>query len=427
MAKDGRVVIIGLDGVPFGMIKSFAADGVMPNTARLISQGLLKQTSSSIPEISSVAWSCIITGANPAQHGTYGFTDLHPNSYRMRFPNFADLKSPPFWQQWQGRSVIVNVPSTYPVREMNGIHISGFVSIDLERSVYPPSLIPKLQEMDYRLDVNSELAHRNMDLFLQDVDNTLAARIRAARYLWDADDWQTFMFTFTGTDRLMHFLWDAYEDSSHKYHYLFCDHFKKIDKVIGEMAEKLSDDDLLVMLSDHGFERLDYDVFLNYLLAENGFLQFRQDADPALENISPGTKAFVLDPARIYLNFKDKYPSGSVDPDDAEQLLSQLENLFGTLEIEGRKVIRDMYRKEQIYSGPYLDNAPDLVLVGAEGFNLKASVKADKLTTKPLFTGKHTQNTAFLLLRGLPDEALVPEVPNVADVKGIIEKSKGRT
>ena len=125
-----RIVIIGLDGVPFEMIESLAHTGIMPNTNQLIENSTFKKMESSIPEISSVAWSSIITGKNPAEHGIYGFTDLFENSYTMRFPNFNDLKAEPFWNTLAAPSIIVNVPSTYPVREMNGIHISGFVSID---------------------------------------------------------------------------------------------------------------------------------------------------------------------------------------------------------------------------------------------------------------------------------------------------------
>lgn len=427
MTKNSRTIIIGLDGVPFGMIQDFAGSGVMPNTAELISRGTLKKMGSTIPEVSCVAWSSMITGRNPAAHGIFGFMDLRANSYKLTFPNFTSLKSPPFWDQWDGTSIIINIPGTYPVREMNGVHISGFVSIHFEKSVHPKSLIPKLKDLDYRLDVDAQKAHSEMDAFLADVDKTIDARIEAYRYLWDSIDWQTFMLVFTCTDRLMHFLWHAYEDTGHKYHDFFGDHFRKIDVAVGEIASRMRDDDLLVMHSDHGFERLEHEVYISYLLEREGFLQFKPDADRALENISHGTKAFVLDPARIHLNLKGKYPCGSVDHADAEDILSQLESLFAALEVDGKKVIRDIYRKEQIYSGPYLDDGPDLILVGAEGFNLKANVKPQQLTGKGPFSGKHTQDTAFLLIKGLSDSTIVPAGPAVSDIKGIIEKNASQT
>lgn len=420
MTDKPKTVVIGTDGVPFEMIEDFARTGVMPNTARLIADGTFKQMHSSIPEVSSVAWSSMITGANPAEHGIFGFMELHPNSYRMRFPNYSDLKAPTFWEKCEGKSIIINMPATYPVRPMNGVLISGFVSIDINKSVYPADLVGILQDFDYRLDVDAQKAHQSMDLFLQDVEATLQGRIKAYRYLWDYCDWNTFMLVFTGTDRLLHFLWNAYEDAQHRHHKAFVDHFRKIDEVVGEIAGNLNDDDLLIMHSDHGFERLDHEVFVNYLLAQNAFLQFKQDTDPAFENICPGTKAFALDPSRIYLNLRGKYPCGSVDPADAETILEQIEDLFTELEIEGRKVIRDVYRKEDIYTGPYIESAPDLILVAERGFNLKGKIGSDSLYSKGIFTGKHTQDTAFLLLKGPYDPAKLPQVPKVSDISRLI-------
>lgn len=425
MTRNGKTVIIGLDGVPFGMIKDLADTGIMPNTAELISEGIFKKMLSSIPEVSSVAWSSMITGKNPAEHNIFGFTDLLPNSYRMTFPNFNDLKAPPFWEWLEGKSVIMNVPSTYPVREMNGVHISGFVSIDFEKSIHPKSLVPRLKDMDYRLDVDSEKAHHSMDLFLSDVDITLNARIQAYRYLFDKQDWQTFMLVFTATDRLLHFLWNAYEDKNHKYHTRFLEHFRTIDAAIGEICNRINDDDLLIMVSDHGFERLEYDIYISYFLRTKGFLKFEPPQEMDLKNIHEDTKAFVLDPARIYLNRKGKYPCGTIEAGDAEELLCQLENLFRSLEVNGRKVIKNIYRKQELYSGPYLENAPDMVLVAEKGFNLKASIKANKLADKAIFTGKHTQDDAFLAVRGLTaNDNVIPDVPTVRDVTSILETIK---
>lgn len=424
MTENGRTIIIGLDGVPFGMIKELVETGVMPNTAKIISQGIFKKMRSSIPEVSSVAWSSMITGKNPAEHNIYGFTDLLPNSYQMTFPNFNDLKSPPFWEQLDGESVIMNVPSTYPVREMNGVLISGFVSIDFEKSIHPKSLVPQLKDMDYRLDVDSQKAHRSMEQFLEDVDRTLEARIKAYKFLFENYNWRTFMLVFTATDRLMHFLWNAYEDKNHKYHNHFLKHFGTIDGAIGEINDKINDNDLLIMLSDHGFERLDYDIYINYLLREQDLLAFKQDEDINLKNICFGTKAFALDPARIYLNYKDKYPCGTIERVDAEDILDRLDKIFRDLEVDGRKVIKDIYRKQELYSGPYLENAPDMVLVAEKGFNLKGSVKADKLADKAIFTGKHTQHDAFLVVKGLSNNDAIPDSPSVTDVISIFQNTK---
>ncbi|MCP4715362.1 MAG: hypothetical protein GY868_09610, partial [Deltaproteobacteria bacterium] len=54
---------------------------------------------------------------------------------------------------------------------------------------------------------------------------------------------------------------------------------------------------------------------------------------------------------------------------------------------------------------------------------LKAKLRVQHLTGKGAFTGKHTQDSAFLLVKGLGDAAVVPKDPAVSDIKGIIEKS----
>jgi predicted AlkP superfamily phosphohydrolase/phosphomutase len=414
-----KTVIAGLDGVPFGLLEDFAQSGVMPNTASLIAEGTFRKMFSSIPEVSSVAWSSMITGTNPGQHGIFGFMDLFPNSYNMRFPNYNDLKTSPFWDQWPGKSVIVNVPSTYPVRAMNGVHISGFVSIDFERSVYPTSLVPKLKELDYQLDVDSEKAHRSLELFLRDLDRTLDARIQSFQYLWDHQDWTTFMLVFTGTDRLMHFLWDAYQDTGHKYHDFFLNYFRRIDEAIGAILQRIDEQDTLIMLSDHGFEGLEEDVYVNQVLMREGFLQFKNNK-PALANISSETTAFALDPARIHINLKDKYPESHIGVQDNERVINDLMDLFRHLEMNGRKVIKRVYRKEELYSGSCLYQAADLILLSNQGFNLKASLRGEP-SNKTIFTGKHTYDTAFFFVKNNGMDNVIPESLRVEDVRSIID------
>ena len=439
-----RTVIVGLDGVPYQLVRDLSQAGILPHIATLVKGGIFRQMASSIPEISSVAWSSLITGSNPGQHGIFGFTDLAPGTYRTVFPNYQSLRVEPFWERpASGRSVILNVPATYPAAPMNGVHVAGFVALDLAKATWPPSLLPLLKQWDYRVDVDTALVGKSLRLFLADLQRTFEARLTAYRYLWSAEDWQTFMLVLTGTDRLSHFLWDAYQDRTHPYHAAFIDYFRQIDAVIGEMLQSLRDDDVFVLLSDHGFEKLEKDVQINHVLQENGFLKFTVGANlvfvhvrmpPAqLRDMAEESTAFALDPARIYLHVKGRFPRGAVQPGDVEPLLRSLTALFAALEIEGQKVIKRVYRKEEIYHGPFLDQAPDLVLLPNPGFNLRANIKARELWSRgepgvrPQRSGKHSQDNAFLLVggnvgRGEPGVRPVPETPSVSDVVGILDQ-----
>jgi predicted AlkP superfamily phosphohydrolase/phosphomutase len=392
-----RTVIIGLDGVPFEMVVAMAESGVMPNVKRIIGAGAIKRTSSTIPDISSVAWSSIITGCDAGEHGIFGFTDLAGGTYQMRFPNFRDLKAKTFWEVCGGKSVIINVPSTYPVKAMNGAHISGFVSVELAKAVYPPALVGTLQGFDYRLDVDSQKAHSDMRGFLDDAEATLKANITAYRYLWDYVDWRNFMLVFTTTDRLLHFLWSAWEDTGHQYHTIFVEHFRAIDHVIGEISGRMAVGDNLLVLSDHGFERLDRDIYVNRLLVDEGLLKFQAAAEMIPTNITSGTKAFAMDPGRIYINLEGKYPRGGVKSQERQQVTDEVARLFDALMVEGRKVIKNIYRRDDVYRGPCSQDGPDLVLMANHGFNLKGAMAAPRLVGQGPFTGMHRHDNAFLI------------------------------
>lgn len=423
MRSGRRVVLIGIDGASYEMISHLADDGTLPHLQRLIEAGTFRRMTSSLPEVSPVAWSSIMTGADPAEHGVFGFTDLAPGSYRTTFTNSGTRDIPPFWdRKGSGRAVVINMPFTYPARPLNGVLVAGFVALDLAKATYPPSLVPELERMHYRLDADSSKAHQSSDLFLKDLDRTLEARIAACRYLWDSEAWQTFVLVFTGTDRLSHFLWDAYLDPAHRYHEAFLDHFRQVDAAIGELAQHLRAEDLLVVVSDHGFEVLEQNVFVNAILREAGLLSFEASDPQGMRHISPSAQAFALEPSRIYVHTKDRYPKGSVTEPAKATVLDEVTALFHDLSFEGRPVMKGIYRKEEIYSGPHLDRAPDLVLLAQPGFNLRGSLKATRCFGQDIFKGKHSRDNAILLVYGDFNEELIPLQSQVTDIVGTIDR-----
>ncbi|HUV42533.1 MAG TPA: alkaline phosphatase family protein [Patescibacteria group bacterium] len=417
-----RTVIIGIDGVPFGLMNNLSEKGVMPHFKKLKNEGVFKKMRSSIPPISSISWISIITGKNPGEHGIFGFMELMPKTYTLHFPNFNDVQEKPFWLKKRNKKfAIINVPSTYPPKPLNGIHLSGFISLDLEKAVYPPELFPKLKEMNYQVDVDSSLAHQSMSLFLKKLNETLEARIEAYRYLWKKEDWDVFMFVFTGTDRIGHFLWDAYRNKNHQYHADFLDHFNRIDKVIGEISKKLRKDDSLFMLSDHGMGKMKANVNINYFLKKRGFLDLDKNLK-SYNQITEKTKAFALEPARIYIHRQGKYPRGKVNKSQREKITKQLVEAFNSLKYENRKVIKKIYHKEEIYQGKCLNQAPDLVLLPRSGFRFRANIDKETLFEKDVFSGEHTLDDSFLFVRS-PQIRDLPENLTVEDFVPLLEKT----
>jgi predicted AlkP superfamily phosphohydrolase/phosphomutase len=413
-----KTVVIGIDGVPYRLMKDLSDKNVMPNFRMLQKEGNFCKMQSSIPELSSVSWSTIITGVNPGTHGIFGFTDFIEGTYSLCFPNFRNLKSKAFWQRDSKKYIIINVPSTYPAQEINGFLVSGFVALDLEKAVYPSKFVATLKKLGYKIDVDAQKGHESAMLFLNDLFETHKKRIKTYRYFWDkvGIDWDVFTIVFTGSDRLGHFLWNSYEDPNHEYHSEFMRYFELVDEEIGYINSKLGEDDSLIMLSDHGMESVKTNVNINRYLVEEGFCSLDNDPKKNYNNIKEGTKAFALDPARIYLNKKDRFPRGRIKKNEEAGLKEELIDLFSQLKMDGSPVIKRIHDKKEIYHGPHIDNAPDLILQPNAGFNLKGSVLKKEVFDKDIFTGKHTQEDAFLYFKGeidLPDNLSVEHVMNL--------------
>jgi predicted AlkP superfamily phosphohydrolase/phosphomutase len=415
-----RAVLIGLDGVPFTLLEKLIARGVAPNLGRLAAAGpaRFQQMDASLPEISSVSWSSFMTGVNPARHGIFGFMDLKPGTYQMYFPSYPHLKAPPLWDDLQKRgkrSVVINLPGTYPARPHAGVLISGFVAIDLKKAVHPPAALPVLEKMGYRIDVDTAKA-QDADFLYRDLDETLAARERAFDHFWKEEDWDLFVAVITGTDRLQHFQWDAAEDESHPNHARAMDFYRKADAVVGRLVERLGDSDALYIMSDHGFCGIRSEVYLNRYLVERGYLRWEKDPPESFSDLSAESRAFVLDPSRVYLHRRGRYPKGSVEASEAPALREELKALFLSLEHEGRKVIRQVFTPEEIYEGPEFDRAPDLVLLTEDGFDLKGNIRKEETFGRTHFTGMHTRHDAFLIgNRDLPGKR-----PHIQDVHGLL-------
>jgi predicted AlkP superfamily phosphohydrolase/phosphomutase len=162
---------------------------------------------------------------------------------------------------------------------------------------------------------------------------------------------------------------------------------------------------------------------VNFALKKEGMLKFESDQPSGMKDIDGKSRAFALDPGRIYVHLKGRFPKGCVDESERDKILQELEQLYNGLEYNGEKIIRDCYRKEEIYSGPLMSQAPDLVLVANRGFNLKGTLNPIDLCAKSIFTGMHNQHDAFLLVRGSSDKIVPARKPCVTDIVEIINKS----
>lgn len=423
-----KVVVLGLDGTPYTLLKKWTQEGKLPHIAKLLQQGTLAQMTTSLPDISSVAWTSFMCGKNPGKHNVYGFMDRCDDSYDIYFPNSHSIQGKTLWEHLGNRGkyqVVLNVPTTYPAKPVSGVLISGFVALDFEKAVYPASLIPALKEMDYRIDVDFQKARTDPDGFFQDLFYTHERRTHAILHLMQKEPWDLFVAVFTGTDRLQHFFWEHMETGDPRYGNQFLNYYQRVDESIGEIMTRVGEDVHLIMLSDHGFCLLRKEVYLNYYLRQRGYLKFKKDPPESLADIHPDSRAYCLDPSRIYINLKGREPQGCVEPGQAydrlrEQLASELANL--TDETTGEKMVQKVWMREELYHGPFYHRAPDLVLQARYGYDLKGSLSRDSLTGRGALTGMHTYDDAMFYIKGYqlhdPSVTIFDVMPTILKLMG---------
>ncbi|MCC7353844.1 MAG: alkaline phosphatase family protein [Anaerolineae bacterium] len=415
-----RVCVIGLDGTPHSLLQRMVAEGVMPNVASLLRAGSLRRMTSVYPWVSSVAWSTFMTGCNPARHGIFGFVDRDPVTFKTFIPTARQMRAEPLWDilsRAGKRVIVVNVPGTYPPRVVNGILISDFLSPTLEKAVYPPTLLPLLKELGYRIDTDPWLARESRQKFLPDLHDALAKRTRTFLHLLDTQPWDFFMGVVMETDRLHHFLFEPMEQGDPVYAPAFFDVYRRIDGFIGEVRRRLDSSTTLILLSDHGFCSIRREVYYNRWLYDAGYLRFKQTPPKDLSDLSPESLAYSLDPGRIFINLKGRERDGRVAPGVEyeglrDRLIAEAEALRDPDTAE-RLVLR-AYRREELYHGPLLANAADVILAPADGYDPKGALWKERLTHKdPSMVGMHTYDDAMLYIGG---QALAEGAPRILDV-----------
>ena len=410
--NDGpRVAFLGIDGVPWYLVED--EPETFPNLTAIAEAGAGGPIDSIVPPESSACWPSLTTGVNPGQTGVYGFQDREVGSYDTYVPMGRDVQATRLWDrvEAEGRdATVMNVPVTFPPSRDVQRMISGFLSPGVAKAAHPPDLATYLESIDYRIDVQARLGHEEDKTdFVQDANETLAARFEAFDHYVRADDWDLFFGVFMTTDRVNHFLFEDYERDG-EYREDFLAFYRRVDDYIGRLHEALPDDVTLVVASDHGFTTLDYEVHFNTWLEENGWLSFEDDDHEDLADIATKSRAYSFIPGRFYVNLEGREPRGSVPESEYEAVRDELKAALLDLEgPDGRPVLDRVVVKEDAFEGDHDDIAPDLVAIPNDGFDLKSGFKGhDAVFDVGPRNGMHTFANATLIVDD-PDVAIPSE------------------
>jgi predicted AlkP superfamily phosphohydrolase/phosphomutase len=282
-----RILVIGLDGATFDLIKPWVAQGRLPTIGRMIADGVHANLAS-VPNMNSApAWSSFATGTNPGKHGIFYFDERVPNTYSKRYLNRSHRSGDSFWKilSDQGQRVcVINVPMTFPADELNGIMLAGLdsPSVQSEGFAHPPSVLEELSSQvgDYIIEpgIPGYVKAGKKDQALARLFEAADKRLAYARYLLAEYPWELFIVVFTATDAVHHFFWKDMdprhpqhdEEEAKIYGDAILRVYERMDDAVQTLVEEAKPSTTLIM-SDHGggFNQRGAE-YLNHWLRQKG-------------------------------------------------------------------------------------------------------------------------------------------------------------
>ena len=287
----GNVIVIGLDGATFDLIRPWADQGYLPTLSRLMAEGAHGSLHSTVPPMTGPAWTSFATGTNPGKHRLYDWIAREPDSYRFAPVTALDCRQPTIYSllsEMDRRVCVLNVPMTYPPTAVNGVLVSGMPAPSTRATIsYPESLYQEIVDAvgDYILypDPGQAYSDSGIDAFLSRLYRAADLRTKTLAYLRGRDDWDFTMVVYNGTDTVSHAMW-KFMDEDHplhdpakaeKYGNAIRDYYQYVDGHLAEIVDTLDDDTTLMIMSDHGFGPFHKFIHVNNWLLEQGMMQVK--------------------------------------------------------------------------------------------------------------------------------------------------------
>jgi predicted AlkP superfamily phosphohydrolase/phosphomutase len=201
---------------------------------------------------------------------------------------------------------------------------------------------------------------------------------------------------FDTTDRIQHMFW-RYLDEDHpatrdvphsKHPQVIQELYARMDRLIGRVMEKIDDDTLLMIISDHGFKSFQRCMNLNAWLHQKGYLALKDgktESGDWFEDVDwSRTRAYTMGLNGLYLNIKGREKQGIVDPSEVEALKAELQKgLNGLVDpASGTVGITGVFIADNVYRGPYTENSPDLIVGYGAGYRASWDSVMGKVTSQ---------------------------------------------
>jgi predicted AlkP superfamily phosphohydrolase/phosphomutase len=428
-----KTLVIGLDCAAPEIL--FHHPG-LNNIRALMERGCYGRLESVIPPITVPAWMCMSTSQDPGSLGVYGFRNRKDYSYHgLSVVNSSSIQQTAIWDVMgkQGQNVVVvGVPPSYPPRHVQGVNVACFMTPDTKTHdyTYPASVRQEIDRLvgEYPVDVKGFRTDNKSWLRDQIYDMT-KKHFEVIRYLMVTMEWDYFQFVEIGVDRVHHGFW-KYHDVQHRqyipgnpYETLIRDYYAYVDQEIGTLLELLDDDTNVLVVSDHGAQRLEGGFCVNEWLRREGLLVLKEPVSkptPFSPSLVDWDRTRVWSEggyyARVFFNVQGREPKGIVPESVYDDLIQEMTERFHNLrddrgEIMGSLVFqpRDLYRS--------LRNVPPDLIVhfGALYWRSIGGLGYDSLYLQENDTGpddcNHAQFGSFLLA--------APNLPVKGELEGM--------
>ncbi len=388
-------------------------------------EGTRAPLKSTIMPNSYPAWTSAATGVNPGEHSIYWALIRRDNtSFPLKLMNSLDIKARTLWEilgKKGYRSGVVNVPTEYPPREIQGFLVCGALTPGTESDfTYPRSLKQEILSVVPGYKCEIDFARSSLKELAGQVMRSIENREKLLVHLMNNKEWDLLFCVFTETDLTQHRFW-AGMDRRHpdhnrykKYRDFVQQVYQRLDQALGTIREHLPADTTLFVVSDHGFGPFYQSFSVPQWLIDQGYLALKQDLSrevfrgllkneawkrrarrlkAALTDRKPLdekrrdvralrekderssaqqahridwklTRAYYTSDYGIRLNLTGREPDGIVSPGEEERILKEeLKNKLKRLAFSnGEPVFEAVLTREEAYSGKYIDKAPDLVV-----------------------------------------------------------------
>lgn len=460
-----KAIILGLDGATWDVLLPRIERGEMPHLAALLQQGAWGGLRSTTPPFSAQAWVSLCTGKNQARHGVVDFWERSPGApltERRTFVSSSLVRGETVWQTVgrHGRQVgVVNVPVTYPPAPVQGYLVSGFLTPPGKSDyVYPATLRDEIEALvpGYNPDPFDPLGATQQQLV--ELADWMEKHEKVARRLMERHPADLFFSVVQAVDHLQHLFWnDIAGSSADPGRAALIDRcYALADEILGHRLGRLDGETTFFLVSDHGFGPARTWFHVNRFLLERGLLALGevQGSGPGaalarlgltpqklrslvrrvdllglrrrvgrLARVTAGrqidaalarpidwsrTQAVSGSPASegIYVNLKGREPCGVVEPGEPYEALRDrlAADLLALRDPDtSERVVQAVYRREELYDGPFLDLLPDLVFDLGDGPYLASDAPMAASILEPLppslLQGRH-RSTGVLAAAG---------------------------